>query len=46
MQFIRKIPQNGLTTVSPKLEYNKPIEMPIPLLPKEEHVSSMLYTKK
>ncbi len=28
----------GLTTVSPKLEYNKPIEMPIPLLSEEEQL--------
>lgn len=28
---------SGLTTVSPKLEYNKPIDMPSPQLPKEEH---------
>jgi acetolactate synthase-1/2/3 large subunit len=27
---------DGLTTVSPKLEYNKPIDMPIPLLPENE----------
>lgn len=27
----------GLTTVSPKLEYNKPISKPIPLLPDEEY---------
>lgn len=27
---------NGLTTVSPKLEYNKPINMPSPQLPVEE----------
>ena len=27
----------GLTTVSPKLEYNKPIDRPIPLLPDEEY---------
>lgn len=26
----------GMTTVSPKLEYNKPIEMPLPLLPEKE----------
>jgi len=31
----------GLTTVSPKLEYNKPIEMPIPLLNEEEHKANM-----
>ena len=29
---------NGLTTVCPKLEYNKPIEMPIPLLPEREQL--------
>lgn len=28
---------DGLTTVSPKLEYNKPIDKPIPLLPEEEY---------
>ena len=28
---------DGLTTVSPKLEYNKPIDRPIPLLPEEEY---------
>ena len=27
----------GLTTVSPKLEYNKPIDMPLPLLSDEEY---------
>lgn len=27
---------DGLTTVCPKLEYNKPIEKPIPLLPEDE----------
>lgn len=27
----------GLTTVSPKLEYDKPINMPLPLLSDEEH---------
>ncbi len=32
----------GLTSVSPKLEYNKPIEMPIPLLPDEEQKNNML----
>jgi acetolactate synthase-1/2/3 large subunit len=32
----------GLTTVSPKLEYNKPIEMPIPLLPEDEQNANML----
>lgn len=36
---------DGLTTVSPKLEYNKPIEMPIPLLPEDEHNDNMLTTK-
>ena len=34
----------GLTAVSPKLEYNKPIHMPIPLLPKEEQNLNM-YSK-
>ena len=29
----------GLTTVSPKLEYNKPIDMPMPLLSDEEYKS-------
>lgn len=28
---------SGLTTVCPKLEYNKPIWMPLPLLEKEEY---------
>ena len=28
---------DGLTTVSPKLEYNKPIDRPIPLLSEEEY---------
>ena len=28
---------NGLTTVSPKLEYNKPIDKPSPQLPEEEY---------
>jgi len=37
---------NGLTTVSPKLEYNKPIQMPIPLLPEEEQNANMLIIKK
>ena len=32
----------GITTVSPKLEYNKPIEMPMPQLPMEEHFANML----
>lgn len=32
----------GLTTVSPKLEYNKPIYMPLPLLPEEELKANML----
>lgn len=32
----------GKTTVSPKLEYNKPIEMPLPLLPEEELKDSMV----
>ena len=27
----------GLTTVSPKLEFNKPIDMPLPLLDNEEY---------
>ena len=27
----------GLTTVSPKLEFNKPIDMPLPLLSEEEY---------
>lgn len=31
----------GLTTVSPKLEYNKPIEKPIPLLPDDEFQDNM-----
>lgn len=31
----------GLTTVSPKLEYNKPIDCPIPLLSDEEYNQSM-----
>ena len=30
---------NGLTTVSPKLEFNKPIDMPSPQLPDEEYQS-------
>ena len=30
---------DGLTTVSPKLEYNKPIDMPSPQLPDEEYQS-------
>ena len=30
---------NGLTTVSPKLEYNKPIDRPSPQLPDEEYTS-------
>ena len=29
----------GLTTVSPKLEYNKPVDMPSPQLPDEEYQS-------
>ncbi len=29
----------GLTTVSPKLEYNKPIDKPLPLLSDEEYVN-------
>jgi len=36
----------GLTAVSPKLEYNKPIEMPIPMLPKEEQNLSMFVSGK
>ena len=36
----------GLTTVSPKLEYNKPIDEPIPLLPEEEQIANMLIAKK
>lgn len=32
----------GQTTVAPKLEYNKPIEMPLPSLPEEELESNML----
>jgi len=36
----------GLTTVSPKLEYNKPIQMPIPILPKEELNLSMFVSEK
>jgi len=36
----------GITTVSPKLEYNKPIEMPIPLLPAAEHVANMFVADK
>ena len=31
----------GLTTVSPKLEYNKPIDKPSPQLPDEEYQSVM-----
>ena len=31
----------GLTTVSPKLEYNKPIDKPSPQLPDDEHQSVM-----
>lgn len=34
----------GLTTVCPKLEYNKPIDKPIPLLPDEEY--NNIYGKK
>jgi len=33
---------DGLTTVSPKLEYNKSIAMPIPLLPENEQNANML----
>lgn len=32
---------NGLTTVSPKLEYNKPIDKPSPQLPEEEYLCVM-----
>jgi acetolactate synthase-1/2/3 large subunit len=32
----------GQTTVSPKLEFNKPISKPMPFLPDEEYLSSML----
>lgn len=32
---------NGLTTVSPKLEYNKPIDKPSPQLPEDEYQSVM-----
>lgn len=32
---------NGLTTVSPKLEYNKPIDKPSPQLPDDEYQSVM-----
>lgn len=32
----------GNTEVSPKLEYNKPIEMPLPLLPEDELKANML----
>ncbi len=35
----------GLTTVSPKLEYNKPINMPIPLLPEVEQEENMKIVK-
>ncbi len=35
---------SGLTTVSPKLEYNKPIHTPIPLLPEDEQNANMLIT--
>lgn len=31
---------SGLTTVSPKLEYNKPIDQPTPQLPEEEYEDS------
>ena len=34
---------DGLTTVSPKLEYNKPIDMPSPLLSEEEY--EQIYVK-
>jgi acetolactate synthase I/II/III large subunit len=33
----------GLTTVCPKLEYNKPIEMPLPLLPDLELSENMIH---
>ena len=32
---------DGATTVSPKLEYNQPIDRPSPLLPEEEHGDSL-----
>lgn len=32
---------NGLTTVCPKLEYNKPIWMPLPLLDEEEYCNNL-----
>ena len=32
----------GLTSVSPKLEYDKPISKPLPLLPEEEYKENML----
>lgn len=32
---------DGLTTVSPKLEYNKPIDMPSPQLPADEYNEMM-----
>lgn len=32
---------DGTTTVSPKLEYNKPLEMPLPLLPEAELKANM-----
>ena len=32
---------NGLTTVSPKLEYNKPIDMPSPQLPIDEQTNNV-----
>lgn len=33
----------GLTNVCPKLEFDKPISKPLPLLPEEEYRKSMLY---
>ena len=36
---------DGMTTVSPKLEYNRPIEMPLPLLPEEEQIANMIIPK-
>lgn len=32
----------GMTSVSPKLEYNKPISQPTPLLPHEEYLMNMM----
>jgi acetolactate synthase-1/2/3 large subunit len=34
---------NGLTTVSPKLEFDKPIDKPTPLLPEEEQKLNIIY---